>query len=261
MHEFGHNPNIHFYLQSRFYEFAHFAWILSCNISVGELNRMTQFKSQEDKGAVHTGYLVYPVLMAADILLPSATHVPVGPDQMQHVELTRTIARTMNDRNNLNLTIPEPITDFSSKIMDLQNANCKMSKSNVSTKGTLFICDDQLEQKISRAMTDAFAMPMNVEEIRDCRKEIYNLCNIYRLLNGNEDFSKIEMDFGGRMIGTFKQSLVELVYNKLNPIKNFIQNTSDQQAMQFLAQSESFVASEIQKTMNKINHKFFPYLT
>lgn len=261
MYSFQNNSNLHFYLQSDFYEFAHCAWMLACNTSVGDLQRMTQFKSQEDKRNVNSGYLYYPLLMASDILLPRATHVPVGIDQLQHLELTRSSIRGLNKKYGLDFVVPEPVIDESIHVMDLQFPEKKMSKSNFNNKGTIFIndSDDEITRKIQKAVTDSEVMPVDVLSIKNERLGVYNLCNIYRAFSGHEDFRFIESNFGGKRISVFKESLISLLIDKIAPMRVFMSKVSNQEVQDTLNVHKSFVHGEITKSMNNLYRVFFPY--
>jgi len=199
------------------------AWILSCVSRMGWLSRMTQFKEKagKDKEKASVGLYVYPVLMAADILLYDATHVPVGEDQKQHLELCRDIAQKFNnDFNSSNfLKVPEPLIqkDFA-RIMSLKNGLKKMSKSDPSDFSRINLTDDKdlIINKIKKAKTDALPMP-NKKDNLEKRPEVLNLLGIYSSLS-NQSLDKIKTKFEGKNFSSFKDSLSELVVEKIEPI-------------------------------------------
>ncbi len=199
------------------------AWILSCVARMGWLNRMTQFKEKagKDKEKASVGLYSYPVLMAADILLYDATHVPVGDDQKQHLELCRDIAQKFNndfDQENF-LRAPEPLIqkDFS-RIMSLKDGSKKMSKSELSDLSRINLTDDKdlIVNKIKKAKTDPLPMPSSVEELNK-RLEARNLLGIYSSLN-NSSLQKTVETFSGKNFSEFKNQLSDLLVNKIEPI-------------------------------------------
>lgn len=253
--------NITYYIQSEFYEFAQMSWILTCNTPFGELQRMTQFKDQQSKGnSVNSGYLIYPMLMSADIILPRATHVPVGPDQAQHVEMVRDTARMMNNKYNLNLVVPELFIHEAVKILDLKDTSKKMSKSNYSPNTTIFLADSQndITNKIKRAVTDSEMMPNNIDSIKDTRLGVYNLCQIYKGFS-ETSFQNIENEFAGKRISVFKEALIELLIDKLSKIQHFTNQTSNMDVRKVLDQHKPIVQSAIDETMQKVNDIFVGY--
>ena len=199
------------------------AWILSCVARMGWLNRMTQFKEKagKDKEKASIGLYSYPVLMAADILLYDTTHVPVGDDQKQHLELCRDIAQKFNNDFKVKdfFTIPEPLIkkEFS-RIMSLKDGLSKMSKSEVSDLSRINLTDDkdQIINKIKRAKTDALPLPSTIEELEK-RPEAKNLICIYSSLMNNKLQNSID-EFAGKNFSEFKEKLSEKVVNEINPI-------------------------------------------
>jgi len=199
------------------------AWILSCVSRMGWLNRMTQFKEKagKDKEKVSVGLYAYPVLMASDILLYDATHVPVGDDQKQHLELCRDIAQKFNnDFNSENfLKTPEPLIQKEfSRIMSLKDGNKKMSKSDPSDLSRINLRDekDQIINKIKKAKTDPMPMPED-NKILETRPEVKNLLGIYSSLK-DQDIEESVKEFKGKNFSSFKDSLSELLVERLNPI-------------------------------------------
>ena len=199
------------------------AWILSCVARMGWLNRMTQFKEKagKDKEKANVGLYSYPVLMAADILLYDATHVPVGDDQKQHLELCRDIAQKFNndfDQDNF-LQVPEPLIQKEfSRIMSLKDGSKKMSKSELSDLSRINLTDDRdaIVNKIKKAKTDPLPMPSSVEELNE-RLEARNLLGIYSSLNNSTLQNTVE-NFSGKNFSEFKNQLSDLLVKKIEPI-------------------------------------------
>ena len=203
------------------------AWILSCVSRIGWLNRMTQFKEKagKDKEKASIGLYSYPVLMAADILLYDATHVPVGDDQKQHLGLCRDIAQKFNnDFNAPNfLRVPEPLIQKQfSRIMSLKDGIKKMSKSDPSDLSRINLTDnrDEISNKIKKAKTDPMPMPSDLKELRE-RPEAENLSGIYSSLK-NQDLEKIIIEFKGKNFSEFKDNLSDILIEKIEPISKEI---------------------------------------
>ena len=203
------------------------AWILSCVARMGWLNRMTQFKEKagKDKEKASIGLYSYPVLMAADILLYDASHVPVGDDQKQHLELCRDIAQKFNNDFGAEdfLKAPEPLIqkDFS-RIMSLKDGSKKMSKSELSDLSRINLTDDkdQIINKIKKAKTDTLPMPKDIKELGG-RLEAQNLLGIFASLSNSTLESTVEK-FAGKNFSDFKQELSELLIDKIIPISEEI---------------------------------------
>jgi tryptophanyl-tRNA synthetase len=199
------------------------AWILSCTARMGWLNRMTQFKDKAGKNreGVSVGLYAYPILQAADVLLYQATHVPVGEDQKQHVELMRDIALKFNADYDVDLfTIPEPhIGETAARIMSLRDGNAKMSKSDPSDMSRINLNDDSdtIVQKIRKAKTDAEPLPDTVEALAG-RPEALNLVTIYAALTDRTPQSVLE-EVAGKGFGAFKPALAELLVETIAPIR------------------------------------------
>ena len=209
--------------QSQVSAHAEGAWILSCVARMGWLNRMTQFKEKagKDKEKASIGLYSYPVLMAADILLYDATHVPVGDDQKQHLELCRDIAQKFNNDFEVDnfLQVPEPLIQKEfSRIMSLKDGSKKMSKSELSDLSRINLTDnkDQIINKIKKAKTDPMPMPNCLQEL-DERPEAKNLLGIYASLT-NTTLEKSIENFSGKNFSVFKESLSEILVNKIEPI-------------------------------------------
>jgi len=199
------------------------AWILSCVSRMGWLSRMTQFKEKagRDKEKASVGLYIYPVLMAADILLYDATHVPVGEDQKQHLELCRDIAQKFNNDFNAPdfLKVPEPLIQKNfARIMSLKDGLKKMSKSDLSDLSRINLNDnkDLIINKIKKAKTDALPMPSPNEDLKK-RPEVQNLLGIYSSIS-NESIDKIKSEFEGKNFSIFKDKLSELLADKIGPI-------------------------------------------
>ena len=206
---------------------AELAWIFNCVTRMGWLNRMTQFKDKagKDKENASSGLFIYPNLMAADILLYKATHVPVGNDQKQHLELTRDIAQKFNrdfDCENF-FPIPEPLIERDiSRIMSLKDGTQKMSKSDSSEYSRINLADeeDQIVKKIKKAKTANDAMPDNLDDVIKLN-EVNNLLNIYSGFSGTEKQKLID-EYKGKNFSNFKHNLADLLVEKIKPISNEI---------------------------------------
>jgi len=203
------------------------SWILSCVARMGWLSRMTQFKEKagKDKEKASVGLYIYPVLMTADILLYDATHVPVGEDQKQHLELSRDIAQKFNlDFNVPNfLKVPEPLIQKNfSRIMSLKDGTKKMSKSDPSDLSRINLTDnkDQIFNKIKKAKTDNESLPNDEQDLNQ-RPEVENLLGIYSSLS-NKSLKESLNEFGGKNFSEFKEKLADLVVEKISPISNEI---------------------------------------
>ena len=213
--------------QSRVSAHAEAAWIFSCVARMGWLNRMTQFKEKagKDKEKASVGLYSYPVLMAADILLYDATHVPVGEDQKQHLELSRDIAQKFNNDFNQDdfLKIPEPLIQKEfSRIMSLRDGTKKMSKSEISDLSRINLTDDKdaIVNKIRKAKTDPQSLPADIKDLEN-RPEAKNLLSIYSSLSNNTLESTVN-EFSGKNFSEFKELLIDILINKLEPISSEI---------------------------------------
>ena len=237
------------------------AWILGCTARMGWLNRMTQFKEKagKDKEKASVGLYSYPVLMAADILLYDATHVPVGDDQKQHLELCRDIAQKFNNDFNVEnfFKVPEPLIQKQfSRIMSLKDEQKKMSKSELSDLGRINLTDkkDQIVNKIKKAKTDPLPMPSTNQEL-DKRPEAKNLIGIYSSLT-NLSLEKIIADFSGKNFSEFKDSLSQVLIDKITPISNEIKKLlNDKSYLDTTLLEGSSKASEIASKKIKEIHK------
>lgn len=208
------------YYQSHVSGHAELSWILNCFTYMGELNRMTQFKDKSAKHAdnINAGLFTYPVLMAADILLFQADVVPVGVDQMQHLEITRDIAERFNNIYGDVFTVPEPyIGKVGAKIMSLQDPSKKMSKSDENPNASIYLMDDvdTIVRKCKRAVTDSEAQICYREE----QPGVKNLIDIYSACTGNTP-DQVVKEFDGKGYGDFKAAVGEAVVSVLKPLQD-----------------------------------------
>ena len=246
--------------QSRVPAHSEAAWILSCIARMGWLNRMTQFKEKagKDKEKASIGLFSYPVLMAADILLYDATHVPVGDDQKQHLELCRDIAQKFNNEFKVEdfLKIPEPLIQKEfSRIMSLKDGSKKMSKSELSDLSRINLTDtkDQIMNKIKKAKTDTLPMPSTIEELKE-RHEVKNLIGIYSNLI-ETSLEKTIVSFSGKNFSDFKDKLSQVLVEKIEPISNEIKKLkSDKEYLSQILDEGSQKAGKIaSKKIKKIH--------
>ncbi|HIP05830.1 MAG TPA: tryptophan--tRNA ligase, partial [Gammaproteobacteria bacterium] len=207
--------------QSMIPEHAELSWLFNCVARLGWLNRMTQFKEKAGKNReqASVGLYVYPVLMAADILAYKATHVPVGEDQKQHLELTRDIAQSFNSTYGVDyFPLPEPqIFGSATRVMSLRDGTKKMSKSDESDYSRINMIDgaDEIEQKIRKARTDPDPLPESVEGLAE-RPEALNLVSIYAALEDVE-IDQVIQEYQGQGFSTFKKALADLAVARLDP--------------------------------------------
>ncbi|HET7083695.1 MAG TPA: tryptophan--tRNA ligase [Rhizomicrobium sp.] len=209
--------------QSQVAEHGELAWVLNCVARLGWMDRMTQFKEKagKDKERASVGLYTYPVLMAADILVYKATHVPVGEDQKQHLELARDIAAKFNNDFNAPdfFPLPEPvITGTGTRVMSLRDGAKKMSKTDASDMSRINLTDDAdaIANKIKRAKTDPLALPESKEGLKD-RPEAENLLSIYAAL-ADLTLEAAISQFAGQQFSAFKPALADLTVAKLGPI-------------------------------------------
>jgi tryptophanyl-tRNA synthetase len=217
--------------QSQVAEHAELAWVFNCVARLGWLNRMTQFKEKagKDKEKASVGLYIYPNLMAADILAYKATHVPVGEDQKQHLELTRDIAQKFNvdfaeaiaaaGFGDQFFPLTEPVIQGpATRVMSLRDGTKKMSKSDPSDLSRINLTDtaDDIAKKIRKAKTDADGLPSDAKGL-DGRPEAQNLVGIYAALTG-EDPAAVLAQYGGGQFSTFKNALADLAVTKLSPV-------------------------------------------
>ena len=247
--------------QSRVPAHSEAAWILSCVARMGWLNRMTQFKEKagKDKEKASVGLYSYPILMAADILLYDATHVPVGDDQKQHLELSRDIAQKFNNEFEVEnfFKIPDPLIQKEfSRIMSLKDGLRKMSKSDSSDASRINLTDnkDQIINKIKKAKTDTFPMPKDTEEL-ESRPEARNLISIYSSLTKTKIEKNIEI-LSGKNFSEFKESLSQVLVDKIEPITKEIKKLlNDRSYIEQILDEGSKKANEIASKKIKEIHK------
>lgn len=245
------------YYQSHVSGHAELAWILNCFTYMGELNRMTQFKDKASKHAdnINAGLFTYPVLMAADILLYQADVVPVGIDQMQHLELTRDIAERFNNIYGDVFTIPEAyIGKVGAKIMSLQDPAKKMSKSDENPNGSIYLMDDPdtIIRKCKRAVTDS----EGAVRYRDEQPGIKNLIDIYCACTGCVP-ADVEREFDGKGYGDFKMAVGEAVVAALKPLQDrFAELSKDKAYIDHVIKENAEKAAYFSnKTLRKVQKK------
>ena len=245
------------YYQSHVSGHAELAWILNCFTYMGELNRMTQFKDKAPKHAdnINAGLFTYPVLMAADILLFQADVVPVGIDQMQHLEITRDIAQRFNSIYGDVFTIPEPyIGKVGAKIMSLQDPSRKMSKSDENPNASIYLMDDPdtIMRKFKRAVTDSEGQIL----YRDEQPGIKNLIDIYCACTGKTPEETVR-EFDGRGYGEFKPAVGEAVVSVLKPLQDRVAElTKDKAYIDSVIKNNAEKADYFaMKTLRKVQKK------
>ena len=218
--------------QSQVHEHAELAWVLNCVARLGWLNRMTQFKEKAGKHRENAsvGLYAYPVLMAADILAYRATHVPVGDDQKQHLELSRDIAQKFNNdfadsiraagfEDGTFFPLPEPaIMGPATRVMSLRDATKKMPTSDASVMSRINMTDDAdtIAKKVQKAKTDPLPLPTDAAEL-ETRPEADNLIGIYGAL-ANTTKAKVLQEFGGQQFSAFKKAMAELAVSRIGPV-------------------------------------------
>ena len=254
------------FAQSQVSAHAELAWIFNCVARLGWLNRMTQFKEKAGKNRENAsaGLYTYPVLMAADILAYHATHVPVGDDQRQHLELVRDIAQKFNNDFNMDyFPITKPvIMGAATRVMSLRDGKNKMSKSDISDYSRLNLTDsaDDISNKIRKAKTDPLPLPGTdsldtegnfKEEIILTRPEAVNLLNIYSALS-NENTKKVVERFADNQFSTFKNELNELAVDSLGPIN---------QEMRKLLEDKTYLESILKDGGDRANILAQPIIT
>ena len=245
------------YYQSHVSGHAELAWILNCFTYMGELNRMTQFKDKSSKHAdnINAGLFTYPVLMAADILLYQADVVPVGIDQMQHLELTRDLAQRFNNIYGDVFTVPQAyIGKVGAKIMSLQEPTKKMSKSDENPNASIYLMDDPdtIMRKFKRAVTDSEAQIL----YRDEQPGIKNLIDIYCACTGKTP-EEVVKEFDGQGYGVFKPAVGEAVVSVLKPLQDEVARLSKEKAYidNIIKNNGEKAAYFANKTLRKVQKK------
>ncbi|GAA8346535.1 tryptophan--tRNA ligase [Helicobacter pylori] len=239
------------FIQSEVDEHAALAWLLNCQVSMGEMQRMTQFKDKSLKNpkSVNVGLFNYPILMASDILLYQSDLVPVGEDQKQHLELTRNVAEKFNRDFGNCFKVPEPlIAKVGARVMGLDDPKVKMSKSHQGANHAIFLLDepDIIVKKIKKAATDS----MGVIAFDEKREGVFNLLNIYMLLS-DESPENIEERFKNKGYGDFKKELAEVVIQSLKPIQERYKEISDDEVKAVLNGGVEKARSLAQMTYQK----------
>lgn len=210
-----------FFIQSEVPAHAELQWLLCTIAKLGEMERMTQFKDKAQKGGRESagmGLLSYPILMAADILLYDAEVVPVGDDQVQHLELTRDLAKRFNERFGETFRLPKALTQKEgARIMSLANGEKKMSKSDEQTYGTIFLDDsaDDIRRKVKRAVTDTDG---TIRFDKEAKPAVSNLLTIFSHMTG-ETIEALEKRFDGQGYGAFKDGLAEAIVEHFAPVR------------------------------------------
>lgn len=251
------NPDVHIYRQSYIPAHSELTWILDCFTGMGEMSRMTQFKDKSAKlseDRISVGLFNYPVLMAADILLYSASYVPVGDDQTQHLEFTRDIAERLNGQFGDLFVVPKPVReqheffgkDQGLRIKDLADPTKKMSKSEESGKGVIFMSDspEEARKKIMSATTDSVG---KVNYDKDTQPGVANLIDILKLLGGRPD------EFiGQEQYGPLKTAVADKVIEFLTQFQVNLKNVDDQVILNKLAESEKQMNEQAAATLFKV---------
>jgi tryptophanyl-tRNA synthetase len=237
------------------------SWILNCTARVGWLNRMTQFKEKagSNKEKASVGLYTYPILMAADILVYQATHVPVGEDQKQHLELCRDIAiKFNNDYGKDFFNIPEPIIpDISARVMSLRDGLKKMSKSDESDLSRINLTDskEQIVQKIKKAKTDSEPINEDIFNEKSKRFEAQNLISIYADLK-SESNEKILSQFEGKNFSEFKKDFTDLLIEYISPISDKIDllRKNEDHLLKILKNGQEKASNVADKTMKDVKN-------
>ncbi|WP_411819473.1 tryptophan--tRNA ligase [Hyphococcus formosus] len=249
---------------------AELAWILNCVARIGWVNRMTQFKDKAGKDAerASVGLYTYPVLMAADILAYKATHVPVGEDQKQHLELARDIAAKFNHDYEKPDFFPQPeplikgqFGETGARIMSLRDGTMKMSKSNPSENSCIYLTDEAelIAKKIKKAKSDPEPLPTEPDGLEG-RPEAKNLVGIFATLSGKSE-ADVLAEFGGQGFGVFKPALADLVVEKISPISEEMRRLENDPAyLQGILRKGAERASEVTEPILKEVKEIVGYL-
>ncbi len=256
--------NVHFYRQSRVPAHSELCWILNCVATMGELNRMTQYKDKsEGKDSVSVGIFDYPVLMAADILLYDATYIPVGEDQFQHIELTRRLGQRFNQRFGETFVIPaEPKdqakfmqVDNGIRIRDLQNPEKKMSKSNPSRSSKIMLTDtpEAAAKKIMSATTDSVG---KIQYDMFSQPGISNLLQIESLITNLPLQDVISTWSGETHYGDLKQKVAASVKTFLEDFQNHLGQISDQEILDLLETGETYANEVANRKLHQAQQAF-----
>lgn len=245
------------FLQTDVHSHAELGYILACNTYLGELNRMTQFKDKTAKGEKNmtAGLFTYPCLMAADILLYNADYVPVGEDQKQHVELCRDIAQRFNNRYGETFVVPEPlIAKVGARVMSLSDPSKKMSKSDETNKGCIYLLDDlkTARKKVMSAVTDSIGI---IQLDKENQPGLYNLIEIASALSGRT-MEDIVSEFSGEGYGKFKAYVADVVCAELEKIQNRYREIIESHQIEKVLSEGALKASAIaDKTLEEVKKK------
>jgi tryptophanyl-tRNA synthetase len=252
----GGDPKSTIFIQSHIPEHAELCWILNTISKTGELSRMTQFKDKSDKSNesnVSVGLFDYPVLMAADILLYDTEVVPVGEDQLQHIEIARTLAKRFNQKFGETFVVPEPyITKETMRIMALDDPSKKMSKSAASEYNYISLTDapEYAIKKIQRAVTDSGS---EIKYNQD-KPALQNLINIYSAFSG-KSAKEIEDLYQGKGYKDFKEGLAEIVVNFLKPFQEKYNSLTDEEVLKILKEGAEKVRPIARKKLEEVKNK------
>ena len=245
------------FLQTDVKQHAQLGYIMACNTYLGELNRMTQFKDKTQKGEKNltAGLYTYPCLMAADILLYDANYVPVGEDQKQHVELTRDIAERFNNKYGETFVVPDPlIAKVGARIMSLSDPSKKMSKSEESNKGCIYLLDDinVARKKVMSAVTDSIGV---IQLDKENQPGLYNLIEIASSLSGR-DMNDIVYEFKNEGYGKLKGYVADVVCDELTKIQTrYNEIIASKQIEKILEEGASKARTIASKTLDKVEKK------
>jgi tryptophanyl-tRNA synthetase len=256
------NPDVHIYRQSYISAHSELTWILDCFTGMGEMQRMTQFKDKSlslGEQRISVGLFNYPVLMASDILLYAASYVPVGEDQTQHLEFTRDIAERLNARFGELFTVPKPVDeqhkffgkDQGLRIKDLVNPAKKMSKSDDSGKGVIFLNDSEeiVRQKIMSATTDSLN---NIKYDKASQPGIANLLELLALFSA-KDLSEVITTYEGQTeYGPLKQAVSEQIVQFLNDFQSKLSDVDEKVIATKLASSEDLMRAQANQVLAKV---------
>ena len=240
-----------FYLQSQVPQHAELSWILSTFTSLGQLERMTQFKEKSDRVGQNLGLLAYPVLMAADILIHRVNAVPVGDDQTQHLELTRDLVVRFNGRFGELFPLPERITpEIGARVMSLQDPTVKMSKSDPDPDSRIGIVDDPetIRRRIRAAVTDS---DTKVRYDWDEKPGISNLLELMSFADGRS-IPELESEFGDGGYGPFKSAVADAVNERLTPIRTRFRQFDDREVSRLLEKAALDARSRAEATMRLV---------
>jgi len=242
------------FVQSQIAEHSELCWILNTLTKISEMERMTQFKDKsENKEGVGMGLFDYPVLMAADILLYDTNTVPVGEDQAQHVELTRTLARRFNQKFGETFVVPEVrLVKEGARIMGLDDPSKKMSKSAPSEYNYISLTDDAdtIRRKIKKAVTDSGSEIVYAQD----KPALQNLINIYSLFSEKKP-EEIVNEYSGKKYADFKADLAEVIISGLKPIQDKMNALTDEEVLNILHQGAKKISSLAQAKMSEIKKK------